>query len=88
VIIAAVEAGGPVAILAVITMLNAAAAAFYYLRVVVYMFMRDPVTEGSPTTHGALLWTGLAVTGILTAFLGMFPGLFDAAGQAAAALGV
>jgi NADH-quinone oxidoreductase subunit N len=87
VILAAVEAGGPVGILAVITMLNAAAAAFYYLRVVVYMWMRDPVSEGSGTTHGPLLWTGLAVTGVLTMVLGFFPGLLDAVGQAALALG-
>src|SRR5919108_2295571 len=85
VIIAAVEAGGPVGILAVIMMLNAAAAAFYYLRVVVYMWMRDPVTEGSSTTHGPLLWTGLAVTGLLTMILGFFPGVLDAVGQAALA---
>ena len=32
-------------ILAVITVLNAAVAAFYYLRVIVYMFMRDSPTE-------------------------------------------
>jgi NADH-quinone oxidoreductase subunit N len=87
VILAAVEAGGPVGILAVITMLNAAAAAFYYLRVVVYMWMRDPVTEGSGTTHGPLLWAGLAVTGVLTMVLGFFPGLLDAVGKAAQALG-
>ena len=47
VILAAVEAGGPLTILAVITVLNAAVAAFYYLRVVVYMFMRD-VDERRP----------------------------------------
>jgi NADH-quinone oxidoreductase subunit N len=88
VIIAAVEAGGPVGILAVITMLNAAAAAFYYLRVVVYMFMREPASETSSTAHGPLLWSGLAVTGVLTAFLGFVPGVFDAVGQAARALGV
>ena len=45
VILAAVEAGGPLTILAVIAVLNAAVAAFYYLRVVVYMFMRDPASE-------------------------------------------
>ena len=37
--------GGWLTVLAVIAMLNAAIAAFYYLRVVVYMFMRDPATE-------------------------------------------
>ena len=41
VILAGVEAGGPAGVLAVIAVLNAAVAAFYYLRVVVYMFMRD-----------------------------------------------
>jgi NADH-quinone oxidoreductase subunit N len=87
VIIAAVEAGGPVGILAVIMMLNAAAAAFYYLRVVVYMWMREPVTQGSGMVHGPLMWTGLAVTGILTAVLGIFPGLFEVVGRAANALG-
>ena len=44
-ILAAVEAGGPLTILAVITVLNAAVAAFYYLRVVVYMFMREPASD-------------------------------------------
>ena len=60
VILAAVEAGGPLTVLAVIAVLNAAVAAFYYLRVVVYMFMRDPASEAPPLRHGALLWGGLA----------------------------
>ena len=47
-ILAAVQAGGWVAFLAVIAVLNAAAAAFYYLRVVVYMFMREPASEAPP----------------------------------------
>ena len=45
IILPAVQAGGWVAFLAVLVVLNAAAAAFYYLRVVVYMYMRDPVTD-------------------------------------------
>ena len=45
IIVAAVQAGGWVGFLAVLMVLNAAAAAFYYLRVVVYMYMRDPVSE-------------------------------------------
>jgi NADH-quinone oxidoreductase subunit N len=73
VVLAAVEAGGPAGILAVILVLNAAVAAFYYLRVVVYMFMREgrdvPVVEKS-----ALLRLGLAGTAILTVLLGLFPG--------------
>ncbi len=88
VILAAVQAGGWVAFLAVITMLNAAVAAFYYLRVVVYMFMRDPSSQAPPLRHGRLLWGGLAVTTSLTILFGFFPGLIlGIIGQAAAAVG-
>jgi len=84
VILAAVEAGGPLTILAIITVLNAAVAAFYYLRVVVYMFMRDSPSEVPALRHGALLWGGLAAASAFTVLLGLFPtGLLDAAGQAA-----
>jgi NADH-quinone oxidoreductase subunit N len=88
VILAAVEAGGYVAFLAVIAVLNAAAAAFYYLRVVVYMFMRDPATDQPALTHGRLLWGGLAAATALTILLGVLPGpLLDIVGQAARAIG-
>jgi NADH-quinone oxidoreductase subunit N len=87
VILAAVQAGGPVAILAVIAVLNAAAAAFYYLRVVVYMYMRDPQTEAPPLTHSRLLWGGLATATVLTIVLGLFPGPFlDIVNEAAQAI--
>jgi NADH-quinone oxidoreductase subunit N len=87
IILAAVEAGGPLTILAVITVLNAAVAAFYYLRVIVYMFMREPASEIPVLRHGALLWAGLAAATTLTILLGLFPtGLLEAAGQAAQAL--
>ena len=87
VILAAVEAGGPLTILAIITVLNAAVAAFYYLRVVVYMFMRDSTSDAPPLRHGALLWGGLTAASALTILLGLFPtGLLDAAGAAANAI--
>ncbi len=87
IILAAIQAGGPLTVLAVITMLNAAVAAFYYLRVIVYMFMRDPASEAPALRHGRLLWGGLAVTSALTILLGLFPtGLLDAAGAAAQAI--
>jgi NADH:ubiquinone oxidoreductase subunit 2 (subunit N) len=60
VILAAVEAGGWLTVLAVLVVLNAALAAFYYLRVAVYMYMRDPESDAPPLSHGALLWGGLA----------------------------
>jgi NADH-quinone oxidoreductase subunit N len=87
VISAAVEVGGPLTALAILTVLNAAIAAFYYLRVVVYMFMRDPAGELPRLRHGRLLWAGLAVSTFLTIVLGVFPNLLiDIVGVAAAAL--
>jgi NADH-quinone oxidoreductase subunit N len=76
VILAAVQAGGPVAILAVVMVLNAAAAAFYYLRVAVYMYMREPQSEAPPLSHSRLLWGGLAATAVLTLLLWPFQGPF------------
>jgi NADH-quinone oxidoreductase subunit N len=73
VILAAVQAGGWLTALAVLAVLNAAAAAFYYLRVVVYMFMREPASEREPIRHGRLLWSGLAAATALTIVLGLFP---------------
>jgi NADH-quinone oxidoreductase subunit N len=92
VILAAVQAGqaGSVAVgwLAVIAVLNAAAAAFYYLRVVVYMYMREPQSEQPALTHGRLLWGGLIAATVLTILLGVIPGPFlDLVGQAAKAIG-
>jgi NADH-quinone oxidoreductase subunit N len=87
IILAAVQAGGWVAFLAVLVVLNAAAAAFYYLRVVVYMYMRDPVSDAPPLRHGRLLWGGLAAATALTILLGFFPGLIlGIIGDAAKAL--
>ena len=72
----AVAAGGWVGFLAVLLVVNAAAAAFYYLRVVVYMFMRDPVSDAPTLRHGRLLWGGLAAATVLTIVFGLLPGLF------------
>jgi NADH-quinone oxidoreductase subunit N len=78
IIVAAVDAGvGNTWMygLAVLMMLNAAAAAFYYLRVAVYMFMREPDGGLERLPHSRLIWTGLAVSTVLTLALGAFPGL-------------
>jgi NADH-quinone oxidoreductase subunit N len=67
--------------------LNAAAAAFYYLRVAVYMYMREPQSEAPPLAHSRLLWGGLAAATALTILLGLFPGPFlDIVNQAAQAI--
>ena len=94
VILAAVEAGqtsatgGWMTALAILAVLNAAVAAFYYLRVVVYMFMRDQAGDIPVLRHGRLVWAGLAVTAAVTVVLGLFPNvLLDIVGKAAAAIG-
>ena len=87
VILAAVQAGGWLTVLAVIAMLNAAVAAFYYLRIVVYMFMRDPASDAPALRHGALMWGGLAAATALTILLGLFPTtLLGIVNQAACAI--
>jgi NADH-quinone oxidoreductase subunit N len=87
IIVAAVQAGGVMTVLAVIVVLNAAVAAFYYLRVGVYMFMREPSTDAPPLYHGRLLWSGLLFATVLTIALGAFPGLLlGIVGDAALAL--
>ncbi len=94
VILSAVQAGGWLTVLAVIAVLNAAAAAFYYLRVVVYMFMREPATEAGPSPHGLMVRGGLVAATVMTIVLGVLPNwplpVLDAAhaaAQAIAALG-
>ncbi len=59
--------------LAVAIALNAALAAFYYLRVVVYMYMRDPEDDPAPVDRHPLgaLALFLSVAGVL--LLGLFP---------------
>jgi NADH-quinone oxidoreductase subunit N len=83
VILAAIQAGGWLTVLAVLAMINAAAAAFYYLRVVVYMYMREPAGDAAPSSPGALFRTGLAITGVGTLIFGLFPALVAAAADAA-----
>ena len=85
IILSAVQAGAPILGLAVV--LNAIVAAFYYLRVVVYMYMREPQGEPAAVSHGALLRVGLAIAAAMTVLIGLLPGpLIDAATNAAKTL--
>ena len=72
VLLAAVEAG--LAWLAVIIVLNAALAAFYYLRVIVYMYMRDPEPQPAPLDTSPLGSVALALSIVGVIALGVFPG--------------
>jgi NADH-quinone oxidoreductase subunit N len=71
--------------LTVIAVLNSAVAAYYYLRVVVYMYMREP--EGAPTTLVPSFAGGLALAIALVGIvlLGVMPAPFADLAQAAVA---
>jgi NADH-quinone oxidoreductase subunit N len=87
VILAAVQAGGWLTVLAILAMINAAAAAFYYLRVVVYMYMREPTEEMRPSSPGLLFRAGLTITCVVTLIFGLFPAILTAASNAAGVFG-
>ena len=71
--------------LAVIIALNAALAAFYYLRVVVHLYMYDPETDAPRLVPAQLLSAGLGVAGLATVLIGILPdGLYQWALRAAA----
>jgi NADH-quinone oxidoreductase subunit N len=71
VLVATVDAG--VAWLAVAIALNAALAAFYYLRVIVYMYMREPEADPAPIDRSPLTAFALAVSVAGVLLLGLFP---------------
>jgi NADH-quinone oxidoreductase subunit N len=72
--------------LAVIGALNSAVAAYYYLRLIVYMYMREPETGGAtvaiPSVAGGLA-LGVALWGVMQ--LGVLPAPFLDLAQAAVA---
>jgi NADH-quinone oxidoreductase subunit N len=84
VILAAVQAGGWASVLAVIAVINAAIAAFYYLRVVVYMYMRDAPADAKPLTDSWPMRLGLVVAAVGTLVLGILPGILLPTTEAAA----
>ena len=71
VLVATVDAG--VAWLAVAIALNAALAAFYYLRVIVYMYMREPEADPAPIDRSPLTAFALAISVAGVLLLGLFP---------------
>ncbi|HSH22112.1 MAG TPA: NADH-quinone oxidoreductase subunit N, partial [Candidatus Caenarcaniphilales bacterium] len=73
VIQAALQVGGWLTVLAVLTMLNAAIAAFYYLRIGVYMYMREAPEGAREVEVGAPTRTGLGLAAALTVFIGLVP---------------
>ena len=83
---AAIEAG--YVWLAVIGVLNSAISLYYYIRIVVFMYVKKETTGSEPTASPALAFT-LAVAVIATIALGIYPRLlFEAAERSARSLSV
>ncbi|MBN2720951.1 MAG: NADH-quinone oxidoreductase subunit N [Proteobacteria bacterium] len=62
--------------LAIIGILNSAVAAYYYLRIVVLMYMKEPEKELGKATSSPLLWTGISLALVGTLYFGILPGGF------------
>lgn len=60
--------------LTIIAVINSAIAAYYYLRVIVYMYMREPVREIPLLKMPAGLGVALASCVLATIYLGVLPG--------------
>lgn len=73
IVISAVEGGQWFVLLAVILMLNATAAAFYYLRVVVTMYMREAPEHARPVTVGGWTKAGLLISAAAVVVIGLVP---------------
>jgi len=75
---AAVQAGGPMIWLAVLGVLASAVGAYYYLKVIVYLFMREPA-EGQPIAvpmRSAYVRVALVVAGYYVVKMGIEPGRY------------
>jgi NADH-quinone oxidoreductase subunit N len=83
---AAIQAGGGMVWLAVLGALTSAVGAYYYLRVLVYMFMREPeagAVEAVPMKSGYVL-TAMVVAALFVLQMGVSPsGYIDIAAAAA-----
>ncbi len=60
--------------LVIIGVLNSAVAAYYYLRVIIVMYMREPRGEVPVTPVPLALGTALAISLVATIYLGVLPG--------------
>jgi len=60
--------------LVIIGVMNSAIAAYYYLRIIIYMYMRDERVEAPVASIPAGLGVALAISLIATIYLGVLPG--------------
>jgi NADH-quinone oxidoreductase subunit N len=60
--------------LVVIGLVNSAVASYYYLRLIVVMYMREPTVAEPPAPASATMRVALIVTALATIYLGVVPG--------------
>jgi NADH-quinone oxidoreductase subunit N len=73
--------------LAIILVLNSGVAAYYYLRIIVMMYMREPRSDVPVTRVPAMTGIAITVCVLATLYLGVFPGsVLDYASSSARAL--
>jgi NADH-quinone oxidoreductase subunit N len=70
--------------LTIIGVINSAIAAYYYLKVIVYIYMREDRVQAPVASMPASLGTALAISAVATIYLGLMPGrVLDSAVRAA-----
>jgi NADH-quinone oxidoreductase subunit N len=73
--------------LVIIGLINSAIAAYYYLRIIVFMYMREPQVEAAIAPVPAGLGSALAISLVATLYLGVLPGrILDYASRSVAEL--
>jgi NADH-quinone oxidoreductase subunit N len=60
--------------LTVIGLVNSAVASYYYLRVIVVMYMREPEVDEAPAHASGTMRAALVIAAIATIYLGIMPG--------------
>jgi formate hydrogenlyase subunit 3/multisubunit Na+/H+ antiporter MnhD subunit len=70
--------------LTVIGLINSAVASYYYLRLIVVMYMREPVVAEPPAPASGATRLALVLAAIATIYLGVIPGrVLDSAERSA-----
>jgi len=72
------------AVFVVIAVLNSLVALYYYLRIVVYLYFRDPETEPAGAIPSVPGYLAAGIAAVLAVVVGVFPGRFISASEAAA----
>jgi NADH-quinone oxidoreductase subunit N len=65
---------GALIALTIIGLINSAVASYYYLRLIVVMYMREPVVAEAPPRASAAMRLALVLAAIATIYLGVIPG--------------